>query len=151
MFWLYHFVQSKICSWASLVDQGLRICLVVQGTQVQSLIQKDPTCCGAAKPMYHNYWACALEPTNHNYSSPAPQPLEPMHPTSRAPQEEKPPQWEAWESQLESSPCSQQLQKSPHNNKNLCGPHTNHRQWINTLKNKSSLKKIFTFKIQEST
>ena len=27
----------------------------------------DPTCREAAKPMHHNNWACALEPTSHNY------------------------------------------------------------------------------------
>ena len=30
----------------------------------------DPTCCRAAKPMHHNYWACALEPGSHNHWSP---------------------------------------------------------------------------------
>ena len=44
---------------ASLVAQWLRICLPMQGTQVQALVQEDPTCCGATKPMHHNYWACA--------------------------------------------------------------------------------------------
>ena len=38
----------------------------MQGIWVQSLIQKDPTCCGAAKPMCHNDWSpcsrtCALQ------------------------------------------------------------------------------------------
>ena len=28
----------------------------MQGTQVWSLQQKDPTCCRAIKPVYHNYW-----------------------------------------------------------------------------------------------
>ena len=50
---------------------------------VPALIQEDPTCCGATKPVLHNYWACALEsmlcnkrshysekPTHHNQSSP---------------------------------------------------------------------------------
>ena len=27
-----------------------------QETSVQSLVQEDSTCCGAAKPVYHNYW-----------------------------------------------------------------------------------------------
>ena len=27
------------------------------GAQVQSLAREDPTCCGATKPMSHNYWA----------------------------------------------------------------------------------------------
>ena len=40
---------------ASLVAQWLRIHLPVQGTQVQALVQEDPTCRGATKPMHHNY------------------------------------------------------------------------------------------------
>ena len=35
----------------------------MQGTQVRSLVREDPTCRGATKPVRHNYWACALEPT----------------------------------------------------------------------------------------
>ena len=31
------------------------------GEAVQSLIQEDPTCRGATKPMRYNYLACALE------------------------------------------------------------------------------------------
>ena len=42
-------------SWASLVVQWLRIHLPMQGTQVRALVQEDPTCCGATKPMRHNY------------------------------------------------------------------------------------------------
>ena len=60
---------------ASLVAQWLRICLPVQGTRVWALVQEDPTCCGATKPVSHNYWAHV--------------------PGARAPQQEKPPQWEA--------------------------------------------------------
>ena len=30
-----------------------------QGTRISSLLWKDPTCCGASKPMRHNYWAHA--------------------------------------------------------------------------------------------
>ena len=49
----------------SLVVQWLRICLPMQGTQVPSLVQEDPTCHVATKPVNHNYWtwvprACAL-------------------------------------------------------------------------------------------
>ena len=33
----------------------LRIRLPMQGTQVRSLVWEDPTCCGAAKPVSHNY------------------------------------------------------------------------------------------------
>ncbi|KAJ8794518.1 hypothetical protein J1605_018971 [Eschrichtius robustus] len=39
----------------SLVAQWLRICLPMQGTRVQALVREDPTCCGATKPMSHNY------------------------------------------------------------------------------------------------
>ena len=41
--------------WASLVAQWLRICLLMQGTWVRALVWEDPTCCGAARPMSHNY------------------------------------------------------------------------------------------------
>ena len=42
-------------SGTSLVVQWLTICLPVQGTQVRSLVLEDPTCCGATKPVRHNY------------------------------------------------------------------------------------------------
>ena len=42
-------------TWASLVAQWLRIRLPMQGTQVQALVQEDPTCHGATKPVSHNY------------------------------------------------------------------------------------------------
>ena len=47
---------------ASLVVQWLRICLAMQGTPVQSLLQEDSIRCGAIKPMHHHSWALALEP-----------------------------------------------------------------------------------------
>ena len=47
--------------------QWLRIHLAMQGIRVQSLVQEDPTCHGAAKPMHHNYRAYILEPIDHNY------------------------------------------------------------------------------------
>ena len=34
-------------------------CLPMQGTRVWALVWEDPTCRGAAKPVSHNYWACA--------------------------------------------------------------------------------------------
>ena len=59
------------CIWGtSLVVQWLRICLPMEGTRVRSLVWEDPTCHGATKLVHHNYWACALEPTSHNYWSP---------------------------------------------------------------------------------
>ena len=64
---------------ASLVAQWLRIHLPVQGTRVQALIQEDPTCRRATKPVCHNYWAWALEPASHNYWAHVPQLLKPAH------------------------------------------------------------------------
>ena len=49
-------------TWISFVVQCLGICLLMQGTWVQSLVQQDSACHGAAEPAYHNYWAGALEP-----------------------------------------------------------------------------------------
>ena len=51
----------------SLVVQWLRIRLPVQGTWVRALVQEDPMCRGATKPVRHNYRACALGPESHNY------------------------------------------------------------------------------------
>ncbi|KAJ8780721.1 hypothetical protein J1605_000764 [Eschrichtius robustus] len=39
----------------SLVSQWLRTHLPMQGTWVRALVWEDPTCCGATKPMHHNY------------------------------------------------------------------------------------------------
>ena len=44
-------------SGGSLVVQQLRIHLPVQGTWVRSLVQEDPTCCRATKPVCHSYWS----------------------------------------------------------------------------------------------
>ena len=65
---------------------------------------------GATKPVQHNYWACALEPTSHNYWARVPQLLKPV-PRACAPQQEKPPQWEAHAPQ-QSSPRSLQLEEA---------------------------------------
>ena len=107
--------DQKFCLGSSLVAQSLRILLLMQGTRVRSLVREDPTCRGATKPVCYNYWACALEPASHNYWAHAPQLWKPVHsrarvpqllnlhaataeactPRARAPQQEKPPQWEA--------------------------------------------------------
>ena len=50
----------------------------MQGTQVRALVQEDPTCCGATKPVHHSYWACALDPASHNYWAHVPQLLKPV-------------------------------------------------------------------------
>ena len=52
---------------ASLVVQWLRICLSIQGTQVQALVREDATCCRATRPVRHSYGACAPEPAGHSY------------------------------------------------------------------------------------
>ena len=39
----------------------------MQGTLVQFLIQEDPTCYGANKPVHHSFWACVLEPWIRNF------------------------------------------------------------------------------------
>ena len=39
---------------ASLVAQWLRIHLPMQGARVRALVQEDPTCCGATKPVCQN-------------------------------------------------------------------------------------------------
>ena len=61
----------------SLVAQWLRIRLPMQRTPVRALVQEDPTCRGATKPVHHNYWACTpqllkpacLEPVLRNKRS----------------------------------------------------------------------------------
>ena len=45
----------------SLVVHWWRIHPPKQGTQVPSLVQEDPMCLGATKPVCHNSWAWALE------------------------------------------------------------------------------------------
>ena len=67
----------------------------MQGTWVRALVQEDPTCRGATKPMRHNYWACTLEPVSHNYWARVPQllksvRLEPMLRNKRSQRNEKP-------------------------------------------------------------
>ena len=39
----------------------------MQETQVQSLTQQDPVCCGATKPLCLNYQDYALEPGSHSH------------------------------------------------------------------------------------
>ena len=80
--------------------QWIRICLPRQDTWVQFQFWEDPTCCGAIKSMYHSYWDHVLQPLKLTY------------PTVCGLQQEKPLQWETYTSQLESSPISQQLEKS---------------------------------------
>ena len=39
----------------------------IAGTQVQSLVQEDPTCYGATNAVCHNWRASVLEPMSDNY------------------------------------------------------------------------------------
>ena len=42
------------------------ICLPMQETWVQSLVQEDAKCCRATNLMSHNYWAHALQKSHLN-------------------------------------------------------------------------------------
>ena len=76
----------KRCCWG-LPWWYSRLESACQGTQVSSLVWEDPICCGAAKPVHHNHWAGAREPTS-NYRND-------WGTTAHVPQQRKPPQWEA--------------------------------------------------------
>ena len=77
----------------------------MQGTRDQCLVQEDPICCKATKPMRHNYWAHVQ------------QVLKLTHPRDCAPQQEKPPRWEACTLQLQSSPAHNNWRKPTCSNK----------------------------------
>ena len=49
--------ESEVSKGVSSVVQWLQMCLAMQRTRVQSLVQEDPTFCAAAKPVSHNRWA----------------------------------------------------------------------------------------------
>ena len=48
------------------------------GDTVRSLVQEDSTCCGAIRPVCHNYWAHALEPRSDCWAHVL-QLLKPLH------------------------------------------------------------------------
>ena len=104
----------------SLVAQWLRICLPMQGTRVRALIQEDPTCRGATKPVL-NLCSRACEPQLLSLCSTArkPQLLSPRATTTeaRAPRAHAPQQREATAMRspcttMKSSPLSPQLEKA---------------------------------------
>ena len=103
---------KRVTTGASLVIQWLKICLAIQGTSVQSLIQEDPTYCGATEPMGHKLWAGTLETTGYNYWAQRATTTKGCATCPRACvlQQEKP-QWEAC-AQLQSGPHSPQLEKA---------------------------------------
>ena len=90
-------MSQKKSGGSSLVAQWLRIRLPMQGTWVRALVWEDPIWRGATKPVHHNSWACTLEPASHNYWA--------RTPRARAPQQEKPPQWEALTQQRRAAPA----------------------------------------------
>ena len=77
----------------------------MQESQVWSLIQEDPTCCGANKFMHHNYWA-------HMSQLLKPERLEPVLHNNRSLCKEK-------------SAHLPQLEKSPHINEDPAQPKVN--------------------------
>ena len=95
----------------------------MQQTRVRSLVQEEPTSCGATKPVHHNCWACAPEPGAAA--------TEAHGPRAHAQQEERPPQWQACTPQLERSPRSLQADKA------CAAMKTQHSQWINKIYFKS--------------
>ena len=51
----YNTAKSFKKGGTSLVVQWLRIRLPMQGARVRALVQEDPTCREATKPVRHNY------------------------------------------------------------------------------------------------
>ena len=79
----------------------------MEGTWVRALVQEDPACRGATKPVRYNYWACALDRKPQLLSLRAAA-TEAHAARARAPQQEKPRQWEARSLQLEKARVQQQ-------------------------------------------
>ena len=52
---VHMYILKAVDSRASLVVLCLRICLPMQGTWVQTLVQEDPTRGGASKSLHHSY------------------------------------------------------------------------------------------------
>ena len=86
--------------------QWIRIQLPMQETQVQSLVQEDPTCCRATKavcvPQLLSPCSRAHNPKQLSLRIAA---TEAQVPRVCVPQQEKLPQWEVLAPQLESSLC----------------------------------------------
>ena len=102
---------KKLINWAFLVIRWLRIRLAMQETPVWYLVLEDLICQGAPRPVRYSHWARALECCSHSYSAHEWQLPKPRHLSSAT--REKPPWWEAWASQPESSPgLSPQLEKA---------------------------------------
>ena len=111
------FCLKKKSNWTSLMAQWLRIRLPMQGTWVWALVWEDPTCCGATKPVCHSCWACALEPASHNYWD--------REPRARAPQQEKPLEWEAHAPQRRVAAAHHKYRKPTRSNEDPTQPKIN--------------------------
>ena len=90
------FIKNRLIG-TSLVVQWIGIHLPMQWAWVQCLVWEDSKRQPATEPISRNYWAHVL------------QTLKPRHP--EAPQEAKPPQWEAGARPLESGPAHQSQRK----------------------------------------
>ena len=88
--------------------QWLRICLPMQGTRVWALVWEDPTCCGATQPRATTTEACT--------------------PRARAPQQEKPPQWEAHAPQWRVTPAHRNERKPVCSNEDPTQPKINFKK-----------------------
>ena len=95
----------------------------MQRKSVWSLVWEDPKCGGTTKPVRRNYWGGAPEPKDHSFWAHVQQLLKPACPGVHTLQQEEPPQ-EAPAPQLETSPCSPQLEKA-HSNKDPAQPKLN--------------------------
>ena len=54
---LFYFPKN----WMRDFPGGPKVCLPMQGSPVRLLVREDPTCHRAMKPVYGNYWTCALD------------------------------------------------------------------------------------------
>ena len=103
--------------------------LPVQKIQVWSLVQADPTCCTATKPMCHNYWACALELGDRNCWTYTLLLLKPMHPWACVLQQEATAMRSLYTA-IEGSPDLLQLEKNLHSNEDPAQPKINKQKKI---------------------
>ena len=89
----------------------------MQETQVWSLIWEESTWCGAAKPVYRNYWAWDSRAQEPKLLSPHAAAAEACVPQKLCSAQDKPRQREAHAPHLESCPGLLILEKSRHSGK----------------------------------
>ena len=96
------------------------------GTRVRSLVQEDPTCRRAAKPMWHNYGR-SLRSSAHEPQLPSPRArtTEVHVPGAHAPQQDKPLQWEARAPQRRVAPALRNWRKPACSNEDPMQPKIN--------------------------